>query len=400
MKMITLFQSSIWRSLGLTVGILAVVFSCHATSSALDGSRLGPSSAGEPNDVLGCEDPADFEQIDDIWGPGSRTESTACYQMNFSIGPWTFGGPDVNFGFQTPDSAVTVTNGITYTNDADGYILDASLIVPVARPGIDTFIVGVEYSDATNTGWTSRATTLAGDYFASLPIVPDPAGNRQGSVFNGVSSAAMRMSTSNVSIDILGARHFRTASLDNSKCVDWQVQAGVTMGVFQNTTDMSIIGNELGSALIETGRYELESFRAGPMLGIVRTTDFCLPRLGIAGKLDVDLIGRLNIGSDRLSGIQRQNGPQAVSLGTDRTLRASVRETTFSPELITGMTLRMPLYDRVTWSLGWDFHVLFGTPAVSFPNTSAGAAYLEPTTAFTIANEIYYGGGVKFGVQY
>ena len=398
--MITLLRGSFWRSLGLTVGILAVVFSCHATSSALDGSRLGPSSTSEPDDVLGCEVPAGREQIDGVWGPSTGTESTACYQMDFSIGPWIYGGPDINFGFQTPDSGVTVANGITYTNDADGYIFDASLIVPLARPGIDTFIVGVEYSDATNTGWTSRATTGAGDYFASLPIVPDPATGRLGSVFNGVSSAAMRMSTNNVSIDILGARHFRTASITNSKCVDWQLQAGVTLGVFQNTTDMSIIGNELGSALIETGRYELESFRAGPMLGIVRSTDLCLPALGIAGRLDVDLIGRLNIGSDRLHGIQRQNGPTTVSLGMDRTLQASVRETTFSPELITGMTLLMPLYDRMTWSVGWDFHVLFGTPAVSFPDTSAGAAFLEPTTAFTIANETYCGGSVKFGVRY
>ena len=398
--MITLLHGSTWRTLGLTIGVLTAFLSCYATSSALDGSQLAPSSAFEPGDVLGCEAPADCEQVDDIWSPSSCTESTACYQMDFSIGPWTFGGPDVNFGFQTPDFAATVTNGITYANDADGYILDASLVVPLAQPGIDTFIVGVEYWDATNTGWTSRATTLGGDYFASLPIVPDPAANRLGSVFNGVSSAAMRMSTSNVSIDILGSRHFLAASLDNSRCVDWQLQAGVTMGFFQNTTDMSIIGNESGSALIETGRYELESFRAGPMLGIVRTTNLCLPRLGIAGRLDVDLIGRLSIGSDRLSGIQRQNGPQADSLETDRTLQASVCETTFSPELITGMTLRMPLHDRLTWSVGADFHVLFGTPAVSFPNTSPGADYLEPTTDFTIANEIYYGGGVKFGLQY
>jgi len=350
--------------------------------------------------VLGCDAPADCERIDDIWGPSSHTESAACYQVDFSIGPWVFGGPDVNFGFQTPDFMATVTDGITYTNDADGYILDAALTVPLARPWMNALIVGVEYWDATNTGWSSRATTPAGNYFASLPIVPDPAANRLGSVFNGVSSATMRMSTSNVSIDILGAHHFSTASINDPKRVDWQAQVGVTMGVFHNTTDMSIVGNESGMALAEPGRYELESFRAGPMLGIVRTTDLYLPRLGIAGRLDVDVIGRLNIGSDNLSGTQRQNGPQAASLGTDRTLQASLSETTFSPELVTGMTLWMPFHNRLTWSVGCDFHVLFGTPAVSFPNTSAGAAYLEPTTDFTIANEIYYGGSVKFGVLY
>jgi hypothetical protein len=399
--MTTLLQGSFWRTLCLTIGVLAAFLSCYATSSrALDGSQLDPSSASELGNMLGCEVPADCQQADDIWGPSSCAESTACYQMNFSIGPWTFGGPDLNFGFQTPDGGVTVTNGITYTNDADGYILDAALIVPLARPGMDIFIVGVEYWDATNTGWTSRATTPGDNYFASLPIVPDPANGRLGSVFNGVSGAAMRMSTSNVSIDILGAKLFRTASITNTQCVDWQLQAGVTMGVFLNTTDISIIGNERGNELTETGRYELESFRVGPMLGIVRTTDLCLPRLGIAGRLDMDLAGRLNIGSDHLYGIQRQNGPTTVSLGTDRTLQASVRETTFSPELITGMTLWVPLHNRLTWSIGWDFHVMFGTPAVSFPNTSAAAANLEPTTDFTIANETYYGGSVKFGVQY
>lgn len=395
--MTTLFQGSIWRTLGLTIGVLAAFLSCLDRSSPLE---IGPKSASESGEVLACLAPADGEQKDDVWGPGSRTESTALYQMNFSIGPWTFGGPNVNFGFQTPDSATTVINGITYNNDADGYIFDTSLTIPLARSRIDSFIVGVEYWDATNTGWASRATTPVGNYFASLPIVPDPAASRLGSVFNGVSSAAMRMSTNNVSIDILGAKHFRTATLTNSRCVDWQLQFGLTMGFFQNTTDMSIIGNEMGIALIETGRYELESFRAGPMLGIVRTTDVCFPSLGIAGRLDVDLIGRLNFGSDRLSGIQRQNGPLAASLGTDRTLRASVSETTFSPELITGMTLWMPLPNQMLWSVGVDFHVLFGTPALSFPNTSAGAAFLEPTSDFTIANDIYYGGSVKFGVQY
>ena len=398
--MITLFQGSGLRMPGLTIGVLAAFLSCYATSSALDESQPDPGYVSEPGNVLGSEAWADGEQIDDIWGPGSRTESTARYQIDFSIGPWIFGGPNVNFGFQTPDAMATVTDGITYTNDANGYVFDASLIVPLARPRIDTLIVGVEYWDAANTGQTSRATTPAGNYFASLPIVPDPAAARLASVFNGISSATMRMSTSNVSIDILGARHFRAASLTNSKCVDWQLQTGVTMGVFKNTTDMSIIGNETGSALIETGRYELESFRVGPVLGIVRTTDLSLPTLGISGRLDVDLIGRLNIGSDQLSGIQRQNGPAAPSLGTDRTLRASVRETTFSPELITGMMLRLPLYNRMTCSVGCDFHVLFGTPAVSFPNTSAGANFLEPTTNFTVANEIYYGGSVKLGVQY
>ena len=398
--MITLFQSSICRGLRLTVCVLAIALLCRAASPGAEGDSLGLGPTYESQVVLGHEDEVPLPGGDDIWGPSSCVDSAACYEMNFSFGPWFYGGPEVNFGYQTPDFGATVTDGLTYYNDAEGYILDSSIVVPMAYPGFDTFIIGVEYWDALDTGWTRRTTTPAGDYFASLPIVPDPAAARLGSVFNGVSSASMRVSTNNVSIDILGARHFRTISFAGTKTVTWQLQAGVTMGFFQNTTDMTLVGNESGVTLTETGRYELESFRAGPVLGLVRSTDVCFPALGIAGTLDVDLVGRLNIGTDRLYGVQRQNGPGTASLGTDRMLWATVHETTFSPELITGMTLRMPLYDRVTWSIGCDFHVLFSTPMVSFPDSADGMAYLEPATDFTIADETYYGGSVQFGLQY
>ncbi len=403
--MITLFQGFVCRMLRLSLGVLAIALLCNAVSPGAEGDRLGLGPTYESQVSLGTHDDAplpgtDSWATDDIWGPNSCTDSNACYELDFSFGPWFYGGPEINFGYQTPDAGVTVNDGLTYFNNAEGYILDGNLIIPTGQPGLDTFIIGVEYWDAVDSGWTSRASTPIDNYFASLPIIPDPAAARLGSVFNEVTSASMRTSTNNVSIDLLGARHFQTVSFSGSKVVKWQLRAGVTMGLFENTTDMTILGNELGVALTETGRYEIESFRAGPVLGFVRSTDVCLPTLGIAGTLDIDVMGRLNIGTDRLYGIQRQNGPATGSLGIDRTLRSSVHETTFSPEFITGMTLWMPMHDRMTWSIGCDFHMLFGTPAVSFPDSADGSAFLEPTTDFTVDNEIYYGGSVKFGLQY